>query len=316
MELNYQQIVNLCFSGYKKKPTEDQLWECFADMAKHFLVVLYEVDCCWWAQFVTSVKYLPTYKTRGDELSPAPPANMLEASRIGHIAWKKAKSNAVNLSEKFSKFSEGFENLSNSFEHFETFSLERRGVGVGEGIGDGVGEKPIAPSKLEAQAPPQSTFIELLTLQQSFAVSDREVDSWSALYPAVDVRQALRNMAGWLEGSPRRRKSLQGMSRFVHNWLRGDQDKGGTHGAQQGSTSGSRPTSPATQRVQNGVGAFRKAAEQFGAERASGVDGADGGAIPASGHGGGGQELSLRLRAPDGKARSAGSEDSAPEFAH
>ena len=97
------------------------------------------------------------------------------------------------------------------------------------GVGVGVGEKPIAPSKLEAQAtPPSKTFLELKTLQQPFVVSDRDVAEWKKLYPAVDVEQAVRNMCGWLDADPRRRKSHKGVPRFVHNWLRGDQDKGRT----------------------------------------------------------------------------------------
>jgi hypothetical protein len=208
IELNYPNIVGKCFAGYRKKPTEKQLWDVFADLAKNFLVVLYESDEVWWAQFITSERHLPNYKTREDEMSPAPHASLMEAARAGHILVKKNKSHRINLSEKFRNSSEDFP--------------------LGVGVGEGVGEELIAPSKLDAEAPPQKIFIELPTLQQPFAVSDRDLDSWSELYPAVDVRQAVRNMRGWLESSPRKRKSHQGMSRFVHSWLRGDQDKGRT----------------------------------------------------------------------------------------
>lgn len=253
---------------------------------------------------MTSVKYLPTYKTRGDEISPCPPANMVEAARIGHIAWKKAKSNAVNLSEKFSKCLEGFENLSNTFEHFETFSLERRGIGVGDGVGIGVGEKPIAPSKLDAEAPQQNIFIELPTLQHPFAVSDRDLDSWGELYPAVDVRQAVRNMRGWLESSPRKRKSHQGMSRFVHTWLRGDQDKGGTGGTSKGSAGGDNVRGAAVGRVERSLGAWDIAAQRRRVRLAECADETNAGLLPPPGiRAGDGGGISVRHGTAGGEVR-------------
>ena len=201
IELNYPNIVGKCFAGYKKRPTEKQLWDVFADLAKNFLVVLYESDEVWWAQFITSERHLPTYKTREDEMSPAPHASLMEAARAGHILVKKTKSHRINLSEKFRNSSEDFP----------------LGVGVGEG------EKTYAPSKLDA--PPPVPFLELPTLQKPYVVSEKNIAEWETLYPAVDVRQAVRGMRGWLDGNPRRRKELRNMPKFVHGWLKGDQDK-------------------------------------------------------------------------------------------
>ena len=60
-----------------------------------------------------------------------------------------------------------------------------------------------------------------------YDVSERDVDQWSKLYPNVDVRQQLRNMAGWCDGNPTKRKTRGGVRRFITSWLAREQDKGG-----------------------------------------------------------------------------------------
>lgn len=54
------------------------------------------------------------------------------------------------------------------------------------------------------------------------------IDEWQALYPAVDVLQELRNMRGWLDANPTRRKTKAGIKRFCAGWLSRTQDKGGS----------------------------------------------------------------------------------------
>ena len=54
------------------------------------------------------------------------------------------------------------------------------------------------------------------------------MDEWSELYPAVDVMQELRKMAGWLDANPSKRKTKRGILRFVNGWLAREQDKGRT----------------------------------------------------------------------------------------
>lgn len=66
-----------------------------------------------------------------------------------------------------------------------------------------------------------------------FPVFEADTDKWSDLYPAVDVMQELRNMRGWLDANPTKRKTKAGVRRFVNGWLAKEQDKGG--GAPRGS---------------------------------------------------------------------------------
>lgn len=77
-------------------------------------------------------------------------------------------------------------------------------------------------------------FIELSLNDGSlFEVSDSDVQEWSKLYPAVDIKQELRKMKGWLDANPTRRKTRRGVRRFVNNWLSRTQDQGGTPGYTQ-----------------------------------------------------------------------------------
>lgn len=77
-------------------------------------------------------------------------------------------------------------------------------------------------------------FIELSLNDGSlFEVSDSDVQEWSKIYPAVDIKQELRKMKGWLDANPTRRKTRRGVRRFVNNWLSRTQDQGGTPGYTQ-----------------------------------------------------------------------------------
>lgn len=60
-----------------------------------------------------------------------------------------------------------------------------------------------------------------------FDVSENDRSKWSQLYPNVDVLQQLRNMAGWCDANPTKRKTRGGIKRFITAWLAREQDKGG-----------------------------------------------------------------------------------------
>ena len=58
-----------------------------------------------------------------------------------------------------------------------------------------------------------------------YLVSGEQVMEWSSLYPAVDIEQQLRNMRGWLNSNPKKRKTKSGILRFITAWLAREQDK-------------------------------------------------------------------------------------------
>lgn len=60
-----------------------------------------------------------------------------------------------------------------------------------------------------------------------FNVSENDMAKWSQLYPNVDVLQQLRNMVGWCDANPTKRKTRGGIKRFITAWLAREQDRGG-----------------------------------------------------------------------------------------
>ena len=58
-----------------------------------------------------------------------------------------------------------------------------------------------------------------------FNLSIAEYEKMCVLYPNVDIMQELRNMSGWLESNPKKRKTKNGIMRFIHTWLRKEQDR-------------------------------------------------------------------------------------------
>lgn len=91
------------------------------------------------------------------------------------------------------------------------------------------------PTKVGLQAKvqdfPVQVFIRLpLNDGSSHNVTDDDVEHWSKLYPAIDAKQELRNMVGWCEANPSKRKTAKGVKRFIVNWLARAQDNGGTKG--------------------------------------------------------------------------------------
>ena len=59
-----------------------------------------------------------------------------------------------------------------------------------------------------------------------YAVTRQEAEEYAALYPAVDIRQELRNMRGWCLANPQKRKTRSGIRNFINNWLARAQDRG------------------------------------------------------------------------------------------
>lgn len=98
-------------------------------------------------------------------------------------------------------------------------------------------------SEQKSAAEPPVIMLSLNTGEE-YPVTQRDVEGWMELYPAVDVMQCLRNMKGWLMSNPAKRKTARGITRFITTWLQKEQDRGGTPGyrsmANQGPVSASR----------------------------------------------------------------------------
>ena len=81
-----------------------------------------------------------------------------------------------------------------------------------------------ASSDEESDSP---TVLQIILNDKSyFNVTQSMVDQWIQLYPAVDVMQELRKMAGWSDANPTKRKTKSGVKRFINSWLSKTQDSG------------------------------------------------------------------------------------------
>ena len=60
---------------------------------------------------------------------------------------------------------------------------------------------------------------------QEYPVSRELVSELQALYPAVDVMQALREIRAWNLANPRNRKTRNGILRHINTWLKKEQDR-------------------------------------------------------------------------------------------
>ncbi len=88
--------------------------------------------------------------------------------------------------------------------------------------------KDLAPSyELEPDEIPEF-LIPTNRKGEFYEVYPSEIQDNESLYPAVDVRQEYRKMIGWANATPKKRKTHNGMPKFINSWLSREQDKGGS----------------------------------------------------------------------------------------
>ncbi|EIP4193386.1 hypothetical protein LR989_005134, partial [Salmonella enterica] len=113
-------------------------------------------------------------------------------------------------------------------------NLESCGLNLHDGTRPahaGPERRPLSAGVPEMPRPDDPEFIRLpLNDGSEFSVTESLVSEFETLYPAVNVRQALRNQRGWLLSAQRRRKTARGIRKFITGWLAKDQDRGGNRG--------------------------------------------------------------------------------------
>ena len=62
-------------------------------------------------------------------------------------------------------------------------------------------------------------------LSGSWPFTQKDLDGWAEAYPAVTVVDELRRAREWLKANPKRRKTKNGMPRYVNSWLSREQNK-------------------------------------------------------------------------------------------
>lgn len=80
------------------------------------------------------------------------------------------------------------------------------------------------------------------TLGEEKPITEKQIHDWQDAYPAIDVRRVLAQIRSWVINNPAKRKTASGINRFVDSWLAREQNRGGSHAANQqrdGNVSGS-----------------------------------------------------------------------------
>ena len=93
--------------------------------------------------------------------------------------------------------------------------------------------EPLSTEQPEEEAPPAAEDpAPVITLPlndgSEYGVTQREAEEYAALYPSVDILQELRGMRGWCLNNAKRRKTRNGIRRFMNSWLSRVQDRGGS----------------------------------------------------------------------------------------
>lgn len=69
--------------------------------------------------------------------------------------------------------------------------------------------------------------IELILNDKSlYPITKSVIEGLSELYPAVNVTQEFRNMRGWLDANPVKRKTKRGVKKFYTSWIDRKQNQG------------------------------------------------------------------------------------------
>lgn len=78
----------------------------------------------------------------------------------------------------------------------------------------------------ESQAP--SVLTMTLNDGTEYGVSQSDIDEWQEAFPNVDVVRQLHAMKLWCKDNPKKRKTKNGIRRFITNWLDREQNRGST----------------------------------------------------------------------------------------
>ena len=113
------------------------------------------------------------------------------------------------------------------------------GSKVGESLPDSADSDESTPSpkarKPKKEDVPEEPAVISIELNDGslYGVTQSEIDYYKTLYPAVDIMQTMRNIAGWNHSHKTQRKTKAGIRKHINTWLAKEQDRGGRRGTGQ-----------------------------------------------------------------------------------
>ena len=82
--------------------------------------------------------------------------------------------------------------------------------------------------KIDTSSNAENPEIKIPLIDNSYyEVSTEKIVQWRDTYPAVDIEQELKKMVSWCDANPARRKTRNGVERFIIGWIARSQDDGG-----------------------------------------------------------------------------------------
>jgi hypothetical protein len=82
-----------------------------------------------------------------------------------------------------------------------------------------VSSPPQTATEPTPASPPVLHFPVVGSKDPTWALTQRQVDEWTALYPGLEVLAESRKALAWLAAKPQNRKTAGGMPRFLVSWL-------------------------------------------------------------------------------------------------
>lgn len=104
-----------------------------------------------------------------------------------------------------------------------------------------VSAAPAKPTPMPVPSEPERPPFILIPTNingKDFGITEDDVADYECTFPAVDVRQELREMRRWSMDNPTKRKTARGMRQFIGKWLSKEQDRGHHNGASRPAHSG------------------------------------------------------------------------------
>ena len=116
-------------------------------------------------------------------------------------------------------------------------------------------EKSLKPKRKSTPKPPaviEDAMGHIPCTNGEYPVTQSDVDTWAAAYPAVNIGLELNAIVAWLDANETKKKTVSGAKRFINAWLSKTQNKGGNNGnLQAGYASNNKETITAVDRVRS-----------------------------------------------------------------
>lgn len=102
-----------------------------------------------------------------------------------------------------------------------SYGMNAQSKGKDSIVKESIGKEILCTERAETgpSAPTPSAFDILLNDGTTYNVPMENIEVYKRLYPGIDVEQQLRNMVGWSLDAGPKRKTRQGVKKFITKWL-------------------------------------------------------------------------------------------------